>query len=541
MTSVKPNPKSRPPVVLVILDGWGIAPRGKYNAISQAKTPTMDYLWENYPHTKLSASGSAVGLPEGQVGNSEAGHLNIGSGRVVIQDAVHISNSIDDGTFFKNPAFLSAIQHAQKHGSALHIMGIFSGEQCPHMSPEHVLALHKLSQRYAIPVRWHFFTDGRDSPPYGALQMWKDFRSKIISKNSHVATIAGRLYLDRKKEWKRTEKIYRALVQGEAAYHCSDVVSAIEEAYKRGESDEFIEPTVIRDKDIKGDVISDNDAIIFFNLRSDRARQLTKPFVQENFEELNQGGFRRGKVLRNIIFVAMTDFGPDLGPLLTAYPSRDIPQTLPMALKAYYKQAYIAETEKYAHITYFLNGGYTVPVAGEDRILVRSKDVRSYREAPEMSCKEITDIALKALKNKWYTFIGLNYANADMLGHTGDIRAASVGCAKVDRELARVVKCIQACKGTLIITADHGNAENMGEIAGEDGKSVIDSMHEVNPVPLIAMTDKKITLLGQDESLPDSSPAGKLCDVAPTLLDLVGIEKPVEMTGKTLVVRRDEK
>ena len=531
--AILPNSTSRPPVILAILDGWGIASEGRFNALTEAKTPALTALWESSAHTKLYAHGLHVGLPKDQVGNSEAGHLNIGAGRVVKQDAVYISNAIVDGTFFKNPAFLSAIQHAQKFNSRLHIMGIFSGEQCPHMSPEHLVALRTFTSKYTVRVLWHFFTDGRDSPPYAARDLWAQFKSSILGKNSYVATLSGRLYLDRKKQWSRTEKLYNALVLGRAEFQCKDMDTAISEAYKRGESDEFIEPTIIRNKEVgDGDVISDNDAIIFYNLRSDRARQLTKPFVQDQFEQLNQGAFKRAKVLRNTLFVAMTDFGPDLGPVLTAFPSRDVSNTLPMVLGSFYKQVYVAETEKYAHITYFLNGGYTAPIAGEDRILISSKKVKSYDQTPEMSCEEITDIALKALTRKWYNFVGLNYANADMLGHTGNIQAAIIGCAFVDKQIARLVKFIKKSNGMLIITADHGNAEYMGHQDEEVDHLIIDTMHETNPVPFIVVSKKNIKLKGQD----DEEPGGKLGDVAPTLLDLAGIEKPVEMTGESLVV-----
>jgi 2,3-bisphosphoglycerate-independent phosphoglycerate mutase len=401
------------------------------------------------------------------------------------------------------------------------------------MSPEHLVALRRFTSKYAVQTLWHFFTDGRDSPPYAARDLWAQFKSSIMGKNSYVATLSGRLYLDRKKQWSRTEKLYNALVLGRAQYQYKDVETAISDAYKRGESDEFIEPTIIRNQEVvTGDVISDNDAIIFFNLRSDRARQLAKPFVQEQFEQLNQGAFKRAKVLRNTHFVAMTDFGPDLGPVLTAFPSRDVSNTLPMVLGSLYKQAYVAETEKYAHITYFLNGGFTAPIAGEDRILIRSKEVKSYDEAPQMSCEEITDIALKSLTRKWYNFVGLNYANADMLGHTGNIQAAIIGCAFVDKQIARLVKFIQNSNGILIITADHGNAEYMGHQDNESGKSVVDTMHETNPVPFIVVSEKDITLKGQGEE----EPGGKLGDVAPTLLDLIGIEKPAEMTGESLVM-----
>lgn len=515
------------PLVLMILDGWGVAPPGPKNAIAQAKTPVMDRLWREYPHTLLYAHGEHVGLPKGQVGNSEAGHMNIGAGRVVVQDSVYISESIKDGTFFKNPAFLEAIAHAKKHGGRVHLMGILSSDQCPHMSPDHVNALSRLLYSHNVRAILHFFTDGRDSPPRYALTAWKRILGEFADGQGSVGTVAGRLYLDRKKAWERTQKVYNALVLGRADYTARTFEEALHSAYARGETDEFISPTVIRNETITArDTISDNDSVIFYNLRSDRARQLTKPFVQDAFEEVNQGAFARAKALLNIKFVAMTDFGPDLGNVLTAYPSRDVLGTLPIMLREDFQQVYIAETEKYAHVTYFLNGGYREPIAGEHRILVKSKEARSYEDTPEMSSKEITDVVVELLKQRWYTFICLNFANPDMLGHTGNLKAARLGCEAVDRAIGRIFTVLKKQRGTLIITADHGNAEDVG---GEP----INTMHETNPVPFIIATKEKIRLRVQEMD----EISGKLGDIAPTILDLVGIQKPEEMRGETLLLK----
>ncbi|MFH1713481.1 MAG: 2,3-bisphosphoglycerate-independent phosphoglycerate mutase [Candidatus Jacksonbacteria bacterium] len=526
--------KGRPPLALVILDGWGLAPAGPYNAISQAKTPCFDNLWQNYPHTMLCAHGFCAGLPKDQVGNSEAGHLNIGAGRVVIQDSVNISEAINDKTFFKNPAFLEAIQHAKQYNSQLHLMGILSWDQCPHMSPDHIIALSRLVARHQIKVFLHFFTDGRDAPKHEALKIWQRLQTQLAPDTCEPASVTGRLYLDRKKEWPRTEVIYNALVLGQAENEAPSLEQAIENSYKQGLSDEFIKPVLIRNSRVTAkNNISDNDSIIFYNLRSDRARQLAKPFVQEDFEELNQGAFNRRKVLRNIKFVAMTDFGPDLGQVLTAFPSRDIQQTLPMVLGDHYKQLYISEMEKYAHITYFLNGGFKSPVAGESRILIKSPAVDSYDKAPKMSSKEITELVIENLHQKWYNFIALNFPNADMVGHTGNLQAAQKGCEAVDQCLRKILKCIKAYKGQAIIVADHGNAEVMysPELEAID-KDPVNTMHTTNPVPFIIYTDKKIKLKGQDSQ----KPAGRLADVAPTLLDLVELGKPKEMTGESLII-----
>ena len=520
--------KTRPPLVLVILDGWGLSEPGAYNAVTQAKTPVFDRLWKQYPHTKVYAHGRYVGLPKGQVGNSEAGHLNIGAGRIVKQDVVYIFQAIADGTFFKNPAFLEAIQHVGQYKAKLHLMGILSGSQCPHMSPEHIIALAKLARQHKTKVLLHFFTDGRDAPPQAALRFWRNLESKLPPNTCFVASVTGRLYLDRKKKWERTEKVYQLLVLGEAEYHAPSLEAAVRQAYRRGENDEFIEPTLIRNKQVTAqDNFSDNDSIIFFNLRSDRARQLTKPFVQEDFEGLNQGAFRRSKVLRNIKFVAMTDFGPDLGPVLTAFPSKDVKMTLPMVLGKFYKQAYVTETEKYAHVTYFFNGGYSQPVAGEHRIMVKSKDVASYDQVPPMSALEIARFTTKLLRLGWYNFVCVNFCNADMLGHTGNLTAARQGLAVVDQCLGRILRLVKSRQGELIVIADHGNAENMGSL-NKRGELIVNTMHTTNPVPFIICTDKKIKLKGQ---------AGKLGDIAPTMLDLVGIRKPKEMTGRSLIIK----
>lgn len=530
MTKCPIRKKKHPPLVLIILDGWGFAPPSSKNAISEAKTPVMDRLWSEYPHTLLHAHGKYVGLPEWQVGNSEAGHMNIGAGRVVTQDSVYITESIKDGTFFKNPAFLETVQHAKNYHGRVHLMGILSDPQCPHVSPDHLVALNKFLRTHNVRMILHFFTDGRDTPPRYALNAWKQICKDLGGTVCSIATICGRLYLDRKKSWERTEKVYNALLLGEAEHTARTIEDAVLNAYARGETDEFIHPTIIRNEITTArDTIGDNDSIVFFNLRSDRARQLTKPFVQDNFEEANQGAFTRRKVLRNIKFVAMTDFGPDLGNVLTAYPSRDVKGTLPMALREDFRQMYIAETEKYAHVTYFLNGGYKEPIAGEHRILVKSKEARSYDEVPEMSTLEITDIVCELLKQRWYSFVCLNFANADMLGHTGNMRAAIRGCEFIDRSIGRILQIVRKNMGALIITADHGNAEDMGVTA----EGLANTMHEINPVPFIIATEEKIRLRGQETG----EIGGKLGDVAPTILDILGIPKPNEMDGETLLMK----
>lgn len=515
--------KSQPPVVLIILDGWGIAPPSKSNAIRLAKTPVMDRLGKKYPHTSLRASGRYVGLPHKQDGNSEAGHMNLGAGRIVDQDSVIISKSIKDGTFFKNPAFLEAVRQVKRKKSNLHILGLLSGNQSPHASPDHLEALLKLARLEKVSsVYLHFFTDGRDSARYAAIRLLKRLEKKLRS-HEMIATIIGRYYLDRTKNWKITQRAYNALVLGKGLKAPSPQ-KAILRAYNREETDEFVTPTIVAHNHKPARQMEDKDAIIFYNLRSDRARQLTKPFVQKSFNALNPNSFKRKKVLRHIRFVAMTDFGPDLEGVLTAYPSIDIKETLPMALKDL-KQLYIAEAQKYAHMTYFFNGGYADPVGGEDRITIPSVSVKHFEEKPKMSADQITKTVLKKLKGREYDFIALNFANADMIGHTGNIKATMAGLEFVDLSIGKILKQILSQKGTVVITADHGNAEEMINLkTGE-----VDTKHSSSEVPLIIVSgDKKII---KRKRLPK----GILGNVAPTILDIIGIQKPKLMKAGSLL------
>src|SRR3989339_512004 len=357
------------PLILVILDGWGLAKPNRGNAVTLSKTPTMSGLVKKYTNTKLHAHGKYVGLPAKQVGNSEAGHMNIGGGRLVEQDAVVISRSISDGTFYKNSAFLGAIRHVNKMNSKFHLVGMLSNGQSPHSDPTHLAAiLRLLKERGVNNIYLHIITDGRDSPKYASLNLIDELEKKLTN-NERIATVMGRFYaMDRKKTWDRTEKAFRALVSGQGR-KATTAQEAITEAYNRGESDEFIEPYIIENVPKDNSRIEDGDSVAFFNLRSDRSRQLTKAFVQNNFNKMNPGSFKRGKKLKHLYFVAMTDFGPDLNEILTAYPSIDLHNTIPMQL-ADLKQLYIAETEKYAHITYFFNGGYAGTVAGEKHIMI---------------------------------------------------------------------------------------------------------------------------------------------------------------------------
>ncbi|MBU4332448.1 2,3-bisphosphoglycerate-independent phosphoglycerate mutase [Patescibacteria group bacterium] len=520
------------PIVLAILDGWGLSSPNKGNAVTLAKTPVIDALTKDYPFTTLQSYGTSVGLPGKQDGNSEAGHMNLGAGRIVEQDSVEIGQTITTSIFFKNPALLGAISHVKEHGSDLHLMGLLSEQQSAHMDPDHLLALITLLRVMKVKrVYWHFFTDGRDSPKFIAAKLLKRWEA-TLEPNEQIASIMGRYYaMDRGKNWQRTEKAYNALVLGEG-YSFSNAHEAVIRAYNREENDEFISPSLIIQNDAKSNsakgrnkprvLIKDDDAIIFFNLRSDRARQISKCFVQSDFNKKNPKAFRRKKILKNLFFVAMTDFGPDLGNLLTAFPARDLLGTLPMAMNGY-RQLYIAESEKYAHVTYFFNGGYPDPVNKEDRIIIQSPSVRSYDERPEMSASKLTGAVIDNLKNKVYNFITLNYANPDMIGHTGNLRAGVKACEVVDKCVGILYQEIKRQNGILIVTADHGNVEEMINLkTGE-----IDTKHSTNPVPFILVGDKL-----KNKKLASS---GVLADVAPTILKLAGLEKPKEMTRSGLL------
>ncbi len=514
------------PVVLAILDGWGVNLHGgeDSDATVIARTPFLKEISGKYPRALLKASGEAVGLPKGQVGNSEAGHLNLGAGRIVDQDAVIISKSIRDGTFFKNQTFRTAIEHVKSEKSNLHLMGLLSNYNSGHSSPDHFMALLKLIQLHRLKrVYLHFFTDGRDSARYDAIKFIGEVKKRL--KNGEViASICGRLYaMDRKKEWSRTALTYDLLTRGRGRAEIS-AEAAIRHAYNRGESDEFISPAIITDKrGMPKGVIRDNDAVIFFNLRSDRARQLAKPFVQIDFEKVNKGAFKRWKVLKNLCFVALTDFGPDLDHILTAYPSRDIRNSLPFALRGL-RQLYIAESEKFAHITFFFNGGYDHPVAGEDRVSVPSPKVDSYDATPEMSADKITSYVVRVLKAKKYDFIAVNFANPDMVGHTGNLEAGILAMEAVDRALNTIAGQIRKLHGTMFITADHGNVEEF--INRDTGE--VDTEHSNNPVPFILYNTAY-----RGKSFRHRR--GVLGDVAPTILDYLGKDKPKEMKRHSLL------
>jgi len=507
---------NKEPFVIAILDGWGLCKETRGNAIALASTPFMDTLWDNYPHSQLGASGKHVGLPPQQDGNSEAGHMNIGAGRIIEQDSVLISRSINEGTFFKNPAFLTAIQHVKKYNSKMHLLGLLTDEQSAHADPDHLIALLTLFRQKGIKdIRLHLFTDGRDSYQYLAIKL-VDKLKKILTINERVCSVIGRFYaMDRIKEWSRTELAYDVLVQGKG-YKAHNSMEAVLHAYNRQETDEYIKPTIIDNGNDDTGRINDNDAIVFFNLRSDRVRQLSKTFVQKKFI-----GFKRKIILKNLRFITLTDFGPDLPGVLSAYPSRILPNTLPIALRGL-SQMYIAETEKFAHVTYFLNGGHDHPVEAEDRVVIKSPNIISYKEKPEMSADQLTNKIIDSIKNNEHDFILANYANPDMVGHTGDLAAGIKAVQKVDYCIGRLMDVLNEKDGTMIITADHGNIEEMIDL--ETGQ--IDTSHSSHPVPFIIY----------NKNIPKDTPVGNgvLSDIAPTILHMLGIEKPKEMSKKIL-------
>ncbi|KKQ27365.1 MAG: 2,3-bisphosphoglycerate-independent phosphoglycerate mutase [Candidatus Magasanikbacteria bacterium GW2011_GWC2_37_14] len=511
------------PTVLVILDGFGLGDINNIgNAIVPATAPHIFGYLKKYPNSTLKTYGENVGLFPGQVGNSEAGHLNIGAGRIVKQDLVMISEAIHDGIFFKNEAFKQAVHHLKKYKTSAHIMVLLTGRKSPHSFPEHLYAMLEFLRREEVKnVYLHLFTDGRDSSPHGAAEFLRALRTQMVA-NEHVATIMGRFYgMDRNKLWKRTEEAYNALVLGKG-YQADNAEEALSQAYNRGETDEYIRPTVMLHNKKPFGLIKDNDAVFFVNARSDRARQITKVFVQTDFNKLNPGSFKREKVLKNIRFVAMTDFGPDLPDLFTAFPSPNIENCLPLAIKDNYRQLYISETEKYAHVTYFINGGFADPLNGEKRELIKSADIYTYADKPEMNSKIITKKIVSYLTKGTYNFICVNFPNADMVGHTGNILAAKKAIKAVDNSVAIIVETALKLKGQVLITADHGNADEMfNGVANE-----MLTEHSKNLVPLI--------LISKDIKGVKLKP-GILADVAPTLLKLMDIKKPKEMTGKSLL------
>ena len=515
--------KDLSPTILIILDGWGVAPPSKGNAITLAQKPNLDRLYEIYPSTTLGATGQAVGLEDNKRSGSEAGHMNIGAGRIVKQDSFYITESIADGSFFTNEAFLGAVQHANKFQSRLHLIGLMGNSDSPHSDPEHFRAILKIAKNNNLAeVYCHFFTDGRDSYPKSALENLAKFR-KIMAEEGlgKIATLGGRFYgMDRAKNWERLTKAYDSMVfaRGEKAQSAEE---AIEKAYQKNQTDEYILPTAIYENDQPVAKIGENDAVIFFNLRSDRARQFTKLFVAMNKASILKDNMPIIDKIKNLYFTAMTSFGPDLD-IHTAFVEHEVSQALPFVLKDI-RQLYLAESEKFAHITYFLNGGYDRPVGGEDRLMIKSPAVNSYAQDPEMSAREITQNVIKYIQEEKYDFIALNFANADMVGHTGDLAATIKAVEFLDKQIEAIAFEVLKHNGNLIITADHGNADDMLDFDSDQ----VNTFHTKNPVPFLVVSDRF-----KDKKLRDG---GILGNIAPTLLDIMQIAKPNLMDKESLL------
>ena len=506
------------PIALIIMDGWGIGnPDDPNNAIAVGKTPNLDGLTAKYPHAQLQASGEYVGLPDGQMGNSEVGHTNIGAGRIIYQELTRITKAIKEGSFFENEALLAAINDAKKNGGALHLMGLVSPGGV-HSHSNHLYGLLELAKRQGLnEVYVHAFLDGRDVPPASAAEYLEELEKKIKEIGiGKIAVISGRYYaMDRDKRWERVVKAYDAIAKGEGKA-AKSAAEAIQASYAdksekpEGVTDEFVVPVVI--DGYKG--MKSGDGVIFFNFRPDRARELTHAFTDETFD-----GFQRVEGLK-LSFTTMTQYEKGLN-VRIAYPPQSIENTLgEVVSKAGLKQLRIAETEKYAHVTFFFNGGVEKEYEGEDRILVPSPKVATYDLQPEMSAIEVTDKVVDAIKSGKYDFIILNYANGDMVGHTGVLSAAIQAVETVDTCVGRFVEALQSVGGELIIIADHGNADVMVDPSTKEPFTA----HTTNPVPVICVSDRV-----------KSIKEGALCDVAPTLLTLAGLEIPKEMTGKVLV------
>jgi 2,3-bisphosphoglycerate-independent phosphoglycerate mutase len=512
-----------PRVCFVILDGWGLRESAPDNAVTQANAPTWRHLWEEgeYPRATLTTHGPAVGLPAGQMGNSEVGHMNLGAGRVVMQSLQRISQAIESGEFHRNQAFVRLIEAVRERGTTLHLMGLI-GPGGVHAVDAHLLALVELAERHGLPedVRVHMFLDGRDTPPQSA----RDFLTELFGRAGgraccRVATLMGRYWaMDRDKRWDRIEKAYRAMVYGEGvAVH--DAVEAITAAYRQGETDEFVQPRVVVGAD--GEPVGrirDGDGVIFFNFRADRARQMTRALADPAFD-----AFDRGPGAPSVDVVTMTQYDEDF-PLAAAFPPQPMEDLLAHVLEAHELASFrTAETEKYPHVTYFFNGGAEEPPAGETRRLVASPKVPTYDHQPEMSAPDVTAGLVEAIRSQRYDVLVCNYANPDMVGHTGVLAAAVKAVEAVDHGLGQVLQACRETGTTLLVSADHGNCEQMWDPETNGPHTA----HTLNPVGIVLVEP-------EERKTADGLESGALCDVAPTILGLLGIPQPDAMTGKDL-------
>lgn len=505
------------PVLLLILDGFGYREEADSNAILAARKPNWDALWRTYPHTLINASEKHVGLPSGQMGNSEVGHLNIGAGRVVYQDLSRVDVAIEDGSFFTNPALSQAVAAARQNGSALHIMGLLSPGGV-HSHENHIFAMLEMAARAGLDkVYLHAFLDGRDTPPKSAAQSLQKLQDKCAASGAgRIASITGRFYvMDRDNRWERVQPAYELLTEGRATFAASDAISALEQAYARGESDEFVKPTAIVPPGAAPVAMQDGDAVVFMNFRADRAREITRALTDTGF-----AGFARTRFPELACFVTLSSYGDDFK-LPCAYAPEEIHNGLGEYISGLgLKQLRIAETEKYAHVTYFFSGGRELPYPGEDRILVPSPKVATYDLAPAMSAFEVTDKLEAAIFSRQYHVIICNYANGDMVGHSGDMDAAVKAVEALDICVGRVVQAMQSIGGEVVITADHGNAEQMQDRITKQAHTA----HTLNPAPFLYI-GRKAGLIG----------GGALRDIAPSLLTIMGLPQPPEMTGHSLI------
>lgn len=524
------------PVVLLILDGWGINFNSQGNAIAQANTPTINALWRHYPAMALQASSIAVGLPWGEMGNSEVGHTILGAGRIVYQNLPRITLSIQNGSFFTNPAFLNAINRARNHKSAIHLFGMVSNGGV-HSHIEHLGALIELMRNENFTeVYLHLFTDGRDTMPDSGIKFIGDLEQTLKDMNvGKIASISGRYWaMDRNNNWDRIQKVYECII-GNGENFSSSAAKAIQDNYSKGVTDEFIPPTFIENKNASGErvgMVKDNDAVIFFNFREDRARELTKAFTAVDFD-----GFQRSKTIANLYFVTMTEYEKNIASEVAFQPERIVWPLARVISEKGLKQLHIAETEKYAHVTYFFNGGNEIAYPGETRSLVPSLSISNFAKRPEMSVEEIANRIVGEISRGVYDFIVGNFANADMVGHTGDLEATIKAVEAVDKNLKRVVDAVLTYNGAILITADHGNAEEkINPLTGE-----VLTEHTSNPVPLWFVTPKNKINKNQTEIMNEQGVVkGLLADIAPTILEMLEIKKPDEMTGRSLLPLLEE-
>jgi 2,3-bisphosphoglycerate-independent phosphoglycerate mutase len=513
------NSSAKKPMVLLILDGWGHREAPEDNAIYHANTPTWDKLWQQAPKTLISSSGLNVGLPEGQMGNSEVGHMSLGAGRIVYQSISRIDKSIQDGDFFINPTYLNAIDTAVSADKAVHIFGLLSAGGV-HSHENHIHAMVELAnQRGAKKVYVHAFLDGRDTPPRSAKDSLTALEAKLAQSNcGRIATMIGRYFaMDRDNRWDRVQQAYELLSEAKAEYHYDNVSQGLTAAYERDENDEFVSPTILQTEQQESAAINDGDAVIFMNFRADRARELTNAFTDESFD-----GFVRNKTPKLCSFVTTTEYASNIKADV-AYPPENLSNSFGELLESLGKtQLRIAETEKYAHVTFFFSGGREPLYKGESRELIPSPDVATYDLKPEMSAPEVTEKLVQAIHSGQYDAIICNYANGDMVGHTGVFDAAVKAAEAIDESVKKVTEAVLSVGGDCLITADHGNCEQMLDY--ESGQ--VHTQHTTELVPFVYVGNKAVTMQAE---------GGKLADVAPTMLKLMSIKQPAEMTGKSLL------